>query len=85
MKVRYLVNFDPELYEIACECKYLEQLGFHIPEMTRNLALQIDKYIQCRFKLQRMVDRYHMLLDTLNNAEVSAFIAYNGRLFVTEI
>lgn len=70
MKVRYLVNLDPELREISCEARYLEQMGFHIPELTRNLALQVDKYLQCQFKLQRMVDRYHMLLDNLNNAEV---------------
>lgn len=73
LKVRYLVNFDPELTEIACECRQLEQMGFHIPELTRNLALQMDKYIQCQFKLQRMVDRYHILLDNLNNAEVHLF------------
>lgn len=70
MKIRFVVNFDPELLEIACESKHLEQLGYHIPELTRNLALQLDKYLGAQYKLQMMVDRYHLLLDSLNVAEV---------------
>lgn len=64
------MNFDPELLEIACECRNLEQLGYHIPELTRNLALQLDKYVGAQYKLQMMVDKYHLLLDSLNAAEV---------------
>lgn len=71
MKLRFLVNFDPELLEIACESRHLEQLGYHIPELTRNLALQLDKYLSAQYKLQVMVDRYHLLMDSLTLAEVS--------------
>ncbi|KAF6017221.1 hypothetical protein EB796_024462 [Bugula neritina] len=70
MRVRYLVNFDSELLEIACEARSLEHLGYHIPVLTRNLALQIDKYLGAQYKLQLMVDRYHLLLDSLNVAEI---------------
>ena len=70
LKIRFLVNFDAELLEIACECRHLEQLGYHIPELTRNLALQLDKYLSAQHKLQMMIDRYHLLLDSLNPAEV---------------
>lgn len=70
LKIRFLVNFDSELLEIACECRHLEQLGYHIPELTRNLALQLDKYLSAQYKLQMMIDRYHLLLDSLNPAEV---------------
>lgn len=69
--MRYLVNFHPELTEIACECWQMEWLGYHIPELTRNLALQMDKYLLCQYQLQVAVDKYHMLLDNLNAAEVS--------------
>lgn len=65
------MNFNPELLEIACESKHLEQLGYHIPEFTRNLALQLTKYLGAQYKLQIMVDGYHALLDSLDIAEVS--------------
>jgi len=38
------VNFAPELSEIILESKYLEQLGFTIPELARNMSLQEYKY-----------------------------------------
>ena len=37
----YVVNFDPVLAEVMSETKYLEQLGFHVPEIARNVALQV--------------------------------------------
>ena len=43
-RVQYIVNFNSELTEIINETKYLEQLGFNIPEYARNVALQEDKY-----------------------------------------
>ena len=38
----YVVNFDPVLAEVMSETKYLEQLGFHVPEIARNVALQVS-------------------------------------------
>ena len=38
---RYIMNFDPELAEIICEAKYLELLGFPVPELARSVALQV--------------------------------------------
>lgn len=37
----YVVNFAPELQEITTETKYIEQLGFVVPELARNVALQV--------------------------------------------
>ena len=39
--VQYVVDFAPELYEIITETKYMEQLGFHVPELARNVSLQV--------------------------------------------
>ena len=39
-QVQYVVNFAPELHEITVESKYMEQLGFAVPELARNVALQ---------------------------------------------
>ena len=47
--MKYVVNFASELSEIVTETKYMEQLGFSIPELARNVALQvsIQIYIYC--------------------------------------
>ena len=42
----FIVNFAHELNEIIQETKYLEQLGYAIPELARNVALQEESYIK---------------------------------------
>lgn len=42
----FVINFSPALREIINETKYFEQLGFHIPELARNVALQEDKFLR---------------------------------------
>lgn len=43
---QYEVNFAPELEEIIMESKYMEQLGFQIPQLARNVALQEQKFLR---------------------------------------
>ena len=40
-----MVDFDPVLAEIVTETKYMEQLGFSVPELARNVALQVRKQL----------------------------------------
>lgn len=42
----FTINFAPALREIINEAKYLEQLGFIVPELARNVALQEDKFLR---------------------------------------
>lgn len=42
--VQYVVDFSPKLLEIIMESKYLEQAGYSIPELARNVALQVKRY-----------------------------------------
>ncbi|XP_006149290.1 dynein heavy chain 10, axonemal [Tupaia chinensis] len=65
----FTINFSPALREIINETKYLEQLGFTVPELARNVALQEDKFLRYTDGIQRMLDHYHMLVGTLNEAE----------------
>ncbi|KAM6964967.1 dynein axonemal heavy chain 10 [Aplochiton taeniatus] len=67
--VRYTVNFAPELKEIISETIYLEQLGYSVPELARNVALQEDKFLRYVDGLKNVVNRYHSLMDSLNDAE----------------
>ncbi|KAM5237710.1 dynein axonemal heavy chain 10 [Ctenodactylus gundi] len=65
----FTINFSPVLKEIINETKYLEQLGFPVPELARNVALQEDKFLRYTEGLQRLLDHYHKLMASLNPAE----------------
>ncbi|XP_077015711.1 dynein axonemal heavy chain 10 isoform X3 [Tamandua tetradactyla] len=65
----FAINFSPALREIINEAKYLEQLGFTVPELARNVALQEDKFLRYTEAIQHMLDHCHMLVGTLNEAE----------------
>ncbi|XP_005344424.1 dynein heavy chain 10, axonemal [Microtus ochrogaster] len=69
--VVFVINFPPVLREIINETKYLEQLGFTVPELARNVALQEDKFLRYTEGIQRMLDHYHLLINTLNEAETA--------------
>ncbi|XP_009082982.1 PREDICTED: dynein heavy chain 10, axonemal, partial [Acanthisitta chloris] len=65
----FTVNFSPIFHEIVTETKYMEQLGFPVPETARYVALQEDKYLGYLSRLKAMLDRYHKLMETLSEAE----------------
>lgn len=44
--VGFAINFSPALREIINEAKYLEQLGFPVPELAKSVALQEDKFLR---------------------------------------
>jgi dynein heavy chain len=39
--IKYILNYNTKINEIITESKYMEQLGFPLPEIARNLALQV--------------------------------------------
>ncbi|XP_040439457.1 dynein heavy chain 10, axonemal [Falco naumanni] len=67
--VRFIVNFSPMLQEVILETKYMELLGFPVPETARYVALQEDRYLGYKNRLKNMLDGYHKLMETLNEAE----------------
>ncbi|XP_023576433.1 dynein heavy chain 10, axonemal [Octodon degus] len=67
----FTINFSPVLREIINEAKYLEQLGFSVPELARNVALQEDKFLRYTEGIQRTLDHYHALMGTLSEAEAA--------------
>ena len=66
----YVVNFVPELSEIIAEAKYLEKLGFQVPDLARSVALQEDKLIGYQDDLNCCLFHYHRVLASLSDAEV---------------
>ena len=41
----YHLNFAPEIKEFIAETMHLEQLGYSLPELARNVALQAEKFL----------------------------------------
>ncbi|NXB97778.1 DYH10 protein, partial [Orthonyx spaldingii] len=79
--VCFTLNFSPEIQEIIIETKYMEQLGLPVPEMARYVALQEDKYLRYTSKLKAMLDRYHKLMEMMNEAETKLLDDYIRELW----
>ncbi|KAF0719904.1 Aste57867_701 [Aphanomyces stellatus] len=62
-------NFAPELSMIIREAKYMDRLGFDIPEEALNVTLQEDKYHQIVHDLKMMLRQYDSLLEGLSAVE----------------
>ncbi|NXK64173.1 DYH10 protein, partial [Sylvietta virens] len=79
--VCFTLNFSPEIPEIIQETKYMEQLGLPVPEMARYMALQEDRYLRYTNKLKAMLDRYHKLMEMMNEAETKLLDHYVQELW----
>lgn len=69
-----MVDFDPVLRENMSETKYIEQIGFSVPEIARNIALQEEKYIKYQDGLKAMLNRCHLALASLDSAESNLLV-----------
>jgi dynein heavy chain len=65
----FVVNFSPELSVIIRESCCMEKLGFHVPDLARNVALQEEKFLEYCSGLENSLSRYHSLLASLTEAE----------------
>ncbi|OAF64588.1 hypothetical protein A3Q56_07698, partial [Intoshia linei] len=68
--LRYSVNFNSDLYEIISESKYLEKIGFKIPDMTKNVSLQEEQYIHFVTKLNKICKKYDETINLLSLSEI---------------
>ena len=66
---RLKVNFRTDLKEMIRETKFLEKMGFAMPETAINIALQEDKYMTYVEILEKMLFDYHQVLDSMDEAE----------------
>jgi dynein heavy chain len=65
----YYVNFSPELQLVIRESKYLDRMGFHIPETALNVTLQEAKFHEYIQKLNIMLSRYEQVAQDLSDVE----------------
>ena len=52
----------------------MEKLGFHVPDLARNVALQEEKFLEYCSGLENSLSRYHSLLASLTEAEVHVLV-----------
>ena len=61
------VNFRPELKEIIKETKYLDKLGFMVPEAALNVALQV---LTIQDALRFYLIYYHRMRNTTHLSRI---------------
>nr|Q9SMH3.1 RecName: Full=Dynein-1-alpha heavy chain, flagellar inner arm I1 complex; AltName: Full=1-alpha DHC; AltName: Full=Dynein-1, subspecies f [Chlamydomonas reinhardtii]CAB56598.1 1-alpha dynein heavy chain [Chlamydomonas reinhardtii] len=66
---RVEVNFHPDLVRLIRETRYLDRMGFPIPEIALNVALQEDKFLQWLEGLNSMLFKYYESIDQLTPVE----------------
>jgi len=69
--VRYEVGFDPALAEIISEVKYMDQLGFDVPQDAKTIALLEDQYVLRVSALKQMLKQFYDVLDQLDVSQVT--------------
>ncbi|KAF7665535.1 hypothetical protein LDENG_00140280 [Lucifuga dentata] len=67
--IRYIVNFAPEIKEIIQETKNLASLGYSVPALAQNVALQEQNFLRYVYDLNNLVKRYNTLMDSLSDAK----------------
>lgn len=70
----YALNFSSDLTEIILETKYMEQLGFPVPELARSVALQEEKFTNYQDGIKKCLQRYQACIASLEPAEVSVIV-----------
>ena len=64
-----VVNFHPELATLLRESRYLDRMGFSIPETALKVTLREDAFVQCREALGDMLARYAAATEGLTEVE----------------
>ncbi|GMI47335.1 hypothetical protein TrCOL_g3071 [Triparma columacea] len=65
----YMSNFSPELLMIIRESKYLDRMGFPVPEAALNVTLQEDKYHHYIMDLNLMLRNCNQVIKSLSPLE----------------
>jgi|MDSW01.2.fsa_nt_gb dynein heavy chain len=66
---KIVVNFDKELVVLIRESKYLDRMGFAVPETALNVTLQEDKYHSFVESLNAMLGAYTAVISSLSPVE----------------
>nr|AML30863.1 axonemal inner arm dynein heavy chain 7 [Marsilea vestita] len=73
---KIIINFHPNLHSIIRETKYLDAMGFQLPETALNVALQEEKFTSYIESIDRMLQQYQKATGVLTAVE-SKLLAYH--------
>jgi dynein heavy chain len=76
----FVVNFSPALSTVVRECRLLDRLGFTVPEVGMNVALQEERLNGYVARLNSMLERYHSTLAGLKPIEANLLQVQLGTL-----
>uniref|UniRef100_A0AAV2KWR9 AAA+ ATPase domain-containing protein n=1 Tax=Knipowitschia caucasica TaxID=637954 RepID=A0AAV2KWR9_KNICA len=65
--VRFSVNFD-QIRQIMAETSNLVSMGYTVPDLARDVALQEDNLIRYAWELQQLVSRFYMVMESLSDS-----------------
>ena len=54
-----------QLIKLIRETRYLDRMGFNIPEIALNVTLQEEKYYSCTDGLANMLEQYYQVTAAL--------------------
>ncbi|KAK3269901.1 Dynein heavy chain cytoplasmic, partial [Cymbomonas tetramitiformis] len=64
-----VVNFHPDLTRLIRETRYLDRMGFVIPDTALNVTLQEEKYHSVVEGLRSMLEHYHSVIGLCTGVE----------------
>jgi len=79
----YRVNFSHDLKMIIKESRFLDKMGFRIPEAALNMTLQETRYLEISRSLNAKLHDYDNVLKTLKPVERSVLKVYIDELNAT--
>ncbi|XP_076621651.1 dynein heavy chain at 89D [Colletes latitarsis] len=69
-QLRFEVNFDPKVFEVIHEAELIEQLGFEISPVIKEVAIQRDRLRKDIDVTERMIQQYNEMIDKMDKADI---------------
>jgi len=69
-QLRFHLNFNWEMFDVIREAELMEQLGFELPMILRDIGVQKNRLRADLYAIEKVIDRYNNMLETLEKADV---------------
>ena len=71
---KFIVNFTSDLSDTFAEVVNMEKIGFKVPEVAKNMSMQESKLLDIADQLQKMLDHYHEVINSVEGAELDLLL-----------
>jgi len=69
-QLRFELNFNWEMFNVIREAELMEQLGFELPAILRDIGVQKNRLRADLYAIEKVINRYNNMLETLEKADV---------------